>query len=177
MGSTYIILGLVNSYKGEPENQNLFIKNYRVFTLTCLHFSHRRSTLHLMQYTYQDIFSTAQSSFWTHWLWCLLVLLPFSVSPRPQGQMFPFENFFHLGKEKKLLGMRLGEYGGWDTGVRPLLFKNCWTLSVVWAGMLVNHPSWNDQIHWKSLQKNSLKPNTASHNNASWCTNVDGFLT
>ena len=25
--------------------------------------------------------------------------------------------------------------------VMPFLFKNCWTLSMVWAGALVNHPS------------------------------------
>ena len=27
-----------------------------------------------------------------------------------------------------------------------------------------------------SLQKNSLKPNAASHNNTSWYTDTDGFL-
>ena len=26
------------------------------------------------------------------------------------------------------------------------------------------------------FKKNSLKPNTASHNSASWCTDTDGFL-
>ena len=41
---------------------NLFIKNC-VFILTRLNLSHLQSTLHLMQYTYQDIFFTAQNSF------------------------------------------------------------------------------------------------------------------
>ena len=30
--------------------------------------------------------------------------------------------------------------------------------------------------HVESLKKNSLKLNAASHNNASWCTDADGFL-
>ena len=34
-----------------------------------------------MQYSYQDIFSPAQKSFWIYWFWCLLVLLLFFVSP------------------------------------------------------------------------------------------------
>ena len=29
---------------------------------------------------------------------------------------------------------------------------------------------------WKCLQKNWLKPNTASHNTTTWCTDTDGFL-
>ena len=28
----------------------------------------------------------------------------------------------------------------------------------------------------ESFQKNSLKPNAAPHNNASWCTDTGGFL-
>ena len=57
-----------------------------------------------------------------------------------------------------------------------VLVKNCWVLSTVWASALVNCPSWDGETCWKSLQKNSLKPNTASHNNASWYTDTDGFL-
>ena len=56
------------------------------------------------------------------------------------------------------------------------LVKNWWTLSAVWAGALANHLSWNKQALWKSLQKNSLKPNAASHNNSSWYTDTGGFL-
>ena len=40
----------------------------------------------------------------------------------------------------------------------------------------LDHPSWNGQTRWKSLQKNSLKLNVASHNNTSWYTDTDGFL-
>ena len=49
-------------YKGSPQNQNLLIKNC-VFTITCLNSSHLQSTLYLMQYSYQDTFSTAQNNF------------------------------------------------------------------------------------------------------------------
>ena len=35
----------------------------------------------------------------------------------------------------------------------PFLVKNCCTLSTMWTGALVNNPSWNGQMHWKSLQK------------------------
>ena len=31
-------------------------------------------------------------------------------------------------------------------------------------------------VNTLSLQKNSLKLNAASHNNASWCIDTDGFL-
>ena len=34
-----------------------------VFILTCLNFSDLQTTLHWMQYTYRDIFSTALNSF------------------------------------------------------------------------------------------------------------------
>ena len=38
-------------------------------------------------------------------------------------------------------------------GVMPFLVKNCWTLSAVWAGALVNHSSWGGQTHWESFPK------------------------
>ena len=166
------------SYNLLPKKSwNLFIKKIVLFTLTCFNFSHLQSTLHLMQYNYGDIFSIAQNRFWT-WFWCLLVLLLFFALPLPHCQNVTFEDFFHLGKQKN---SRLGQIrwmGEWDTGTMPFLVKNCWTLSTVWAGVLIKHPPWNGQTHWKHLQKNSLKLNasTASHNNASWYTNTDGFL-
>ena len=71
--------------------------------LTCLNFSHPQSTLHLMQYTYWDVFPTAQNNFWTHWFWCLLVFLPFfSFHLFYIGKMFPFEDFFIQGNKKNV---------------------------------------------------------------------------
>ena len=45
-----------------PQNGICLFKN-GVFILTCFNFSHLQNTLHLMQYTYQDIFSMAQNDF------------------------------------------------------------------------------------------------------------------
>ena len=50
-------------------------------------------------------------------------------------------------------------------------------LSVVWAGarVKITHPATGKRIE-RVLEKNSLKPNAASHDNASWCTDTDGIL-
>ena len=77
-------LTATQNMSGTKKEQNTFIKNC-VFILTRLNFSQLQSTLHLMHYTYQHIFSTAQDSFWT-WFWWLLVLLPFFVSLLPRQQ-------------------------------------------------------------------------------------------
>ena len=169
---------LYNIYnmRGTPKNRNLFIKNC-VFILTPLNFSHLQSTFHFMQYTYWDVFSTAQNSFWTHWFWSLLVLLPFHLFHL--GKMFPFEDIFHLGKKtnKKVTWGKIG----WIERVGP---KG----HVVLGQKLLNtqlsvgrcaHKSpimkWGNTLK-ESLKKNSLKLNVASHNNASWYTDTDGFL-
>ena len=46
--------------------------------------------------------------------------------------------------------------------------------SEVWAGVLLNHPPW----HWQTccFKKHSLKLNAACHSNATWHTDIDGFL-
>ena len=160
-----------------PKSQNLFIKNC-VCTLTCLIFSRLQSTLHLMQCTYRGVFSTAQNAFWTHQFWCLLVLLPFFVSPLPHRQNISLWKLFSSRKQtKKSLRYNWVNREGkiWESCC--FLVKNCWLLSAVWASVLINHPSWNGQMYWKSLPpKNSLKQNAASHNTTSWYTDTDGFL-
>ena len=108
----------------------------------------------------------------------LLILMPFSASaifcsPLPHWQNVSFWGLFFIQGNKK-------GHSGWDgvnrkggaQGSCHFLVKNCWTLCAVWAGVLVNHPAWNGQMWWKSLQKNSLKPKAASH----WYTDTDGFL-
>ena len=138
----------------------------------CLNFSHLQRTPHLMQNTYRDFFSTAQNSFWTHRFGGCLVLLPFFISPLLLWQNVSLWGLFSSRETKKVTR---GEVR-WVGRVMMFLVKNCWTLSAEWAGALVNHPSWNGQMHWKSLQKNALKPNAASHNNTSWYMDTDGFL-
>ena len=127
-----------------------------------------------MQYTYWDIFSTAQNSFWTRWFWRLSVLLPFFVQPLPhQPKCVPLRTFSSGKQTKKLLRPRSGEYGRWGIGVMPFLVKSCWTLSAVWADDLINHSSKNGQTHWKSLQKNFTE---VEHTTTSRFANTDGFL-
>ena len=172
-------------YEGAPAKPWIYFLNY-VFILTCLKSSHLQNTLHLMQCTYWDVFSSEVKT--------SLTLLSFSASA-----IFVFwfhlfhisktflRTFFIQGNKKKVVGGeirwigRVGHGGDAVFGQKLLnthihTHTNYWTLSGVWADMLVNHPSWNGQTHLKSLQKNPLKPNTASHNNASWYSDSGGFL-
>ena len=91
--------------------------------------------------------------------------------------MFPSEDFFFTRETKKSLWAKSGNREGGARESCCFLVKNCWTVSVVWAGALINHPLWTGQMCRKSLQKKkSLKPNTASHNNVSWFADTDGLL-
>ena len=69
-----------------------------VFILICLNFSH----LHLIQYTYLDVFPAAPNSFWAHWLWCLSVLLLFVVSLFPHWQNVSLWGLFPTEETKKV---------------------------------------------------------------------------
>ena len=84
--------------KGDPKNgiyKKLCIYSY-MFKLQDFH-----STLHLMQYTYWDIFSMAQNSFWTRRFWCILVLLSVLVSPLPYQENVSLWGLFSSGETKK----------------------------------------------------------------------------
>ena len=136
---------------GTPKME--FIYKNCVFILTCLNFSHLQSPLHLMQFTHWDFFFTAQNSFWTPRFWCLLVLLPFSPTSFTLAKCFPLRTFFIQGNKIKVAQGEIGWIERVGRGVMLFLVKNCWTLRAVWAGALVNHPSWNGQMYWKNLQK------------------------
>ena len=128
-----------------------------------------------MQYTYQDVFSTAQNSFWTRCFWCLLVLLPclfvclchlFHIS-----KTFPFDRKKNKVPWGEIGWIRRVGHGGHAVFHQKLLNTQrsvgrcaCKSPIMKWANTL------------KSLQKNSLKLDTASHNNTSWYTDTDGFL-
>ena len=145
-----------------------FIYKKCVFILTSLNFSHLQNTLHLMQYTYQDVFFTAQNSFWTGSFWCLLGLLQFLFHPFHIGRGFSFEEFCHPGKQKESLvaksSRRIGRVGhrGHAILVQKLLntqkgVGRCTSKSPImkWAEVL------------KVFKKHSPKLSTASHNNVS----------
>ena len=55
--------GRRDSVKGASKPPRIYLLKNRVFILTCFNLGHLQSTLHLMHYTYQDVFSTAQNSF------------------------------------------------------------------------------------------------------------------
>ena len=138
--------------RGDPKTPE-FIYKKCVFTLRCLNFSHRQSTLHLMQSTYWDVFSTDQNSFWTHQFWWLLVLLSLFVLPLPQQQnIFLLGLIFHPGKKKivtqgkkRWIG-RVGQ-GGYDVFALKLLnTSRCGRCGC-------KPPIGNGQMCWKSLQK------------------------
>ena len=95
------IIGII--WGGAPQKPPEFIKNF-VCILTCLSFTHLQSTLHLMQYTFQDVFSTAQNSFWTCPFGCLVVLLQFFFTSSTLAKHFPLRTFFIQGYKKKSLG-------------------------------------------------------------------------
>ena len=87
--------------RGDPKPQNLFIK-YCVFILTCLNFSHLQSTLHFMQYTYQDIVFHCSKQFLN-----LSILMPFSVSAffcftsSTWAKCLPLRTFFCIQRNKQ----------------------------------------------------------------------------
>ena len=99
--------------------------------------------------------------------------MPFSASTifcftySTSAKHFPLRIFFVQGNKKS--------HWGWGMGVMLFLVKNCWTFSMVWAGMLINHPSWNGKMNW-IFKKNLLRLNTASDNTTSWYSDTDGFL-
>ena len=86
--------------RGSTPKWNLFIENC-VFILICLNSSRLPSPLHLMQYAFGDIFSTAQNSFWTHWFWCHLVPLLFFGFPLPHQKSISLWGLFPSGETKK----------------------------------------------------------------------------
>ena len=119
-------------------------------------------------------FSTAQNSFWTDWFWRLLVLPPFVFHLFHIGKMFPFGDFFHLGKQNKSGRYQVNREGGaWGHAVfgQKLLNIQCGVGRCThkspkkWANVLK-----------ESSEKKSLKQNAASHNKARWYTDRDGFL-
>ena len=142
-------------YEWWPKNtQNLFIKNC-VFILTCLIFSHVQTTLHLMQYTYQDVFSTVQNRSWTHRFWCLSSVSAVFVSPLPHWQDVFFWGLFSSGKQrkkKKPLGQNPEDTEGRTQGSCPFWSKIA-EHSAQCGQVLGKSPIVNGQMHWKHLPK------------------------
>ena len=99
---------------------------------------------------------------WGHFFQCSkqflnsLILIPFSAStvfvpPLLHPQNVSLWGLFSSEGTKKC--HREWDWVDRENGAQGLCHKNCWTLSIVWAGALINHPSWNGQTCSKSLQK------------------------
>ena len=91
-----------------------------------------------MQYTYQDFFHCSQQ--FLNWLILMAFrLLLFLFHFFHIGETFPFVDFFHLGKQK-----RLGQdwvNGGWGTGGHVSFSQKVLNTQPVWADALINQPS------------------------------------
>ena len=130
-----VIFDWVHIQRRTPKPWNFLIKNC-VFILLCLNFSHLQSTLLLVPYTYWYIFSTALNSLWTHWFWCLLVLLPFLFDLFYISKMFPFEGFFFSSRETKKIHL------GWDwVNRKGGAWGSCYFLS-----QTAEHSAWYGQV-------------------------------
>ena len=121
----------------------------------------------------RHFFSTAQNSFWTCWFWCLLVLLPFLVSPLPDQQNIFLWGLFLSGETKK-------SHSGWDLvnrqgGAAGHATSGQKLLNTAQCEQVRSHITHHGQMHWV-FKKISLTPNAASHNNAIWYTDTGGFL-
>ena len=103
------LLSNLRIYEGGPQKPRIYLLKNCVFILTRLNFSHLQSSLHLMQYTYRDVFLLLKTAFE------LIDLMPFSVSiiycfpSSTSAKRFPLRTFLIQGNNKKLLRMRLGE--------------------------------------------------------------------
>ena len=131
-----------------PKNPDLFIKSVYLFLMFQLQLPSKYApfaAIHLLRLFFHC----------SKQLLNLSILIPLSISAIFCCHLFHIDKiFFFMQVNKKSCLVTLGKWGrGW--GIRVMLFyvKNCWTLSTAWMGALVNHPSWNGQMHWNSLQE------------------------
>ena len=128
-----------------------------------------QSTLHLMQYTYWDSFSTAQNSFWTCRFWCLL-----SVSAHWQN--ISFWGRFSSRQIRKVAWSEVGWIGRAGDGDLVIWSKTAEKSAQCWQ--MCSQITHHEMSQWvgRVFKKNSPKLNAASHNNASWYTDTDRIL-
>ena len=91
----------------------------------------------------------------------LLILMAFSASAifcftsSTLAKHFPLRMFFFWGNKpkKKVAQGKIRWMEGWGGEVMPFFGQKLLNTSMVCEGVLVNHPSWNRQTHWKSSKK------------------------
>ena len=103
---------------------------------------------------------------WRRFLYCSKqflnssILMPFTASAvfcfnsSMSAKCFPVRTIFIQGDKKKFTWGKsgwIGRVGHRGHAVFGYAVKSCWTLSTVWAGVLVHDPSWNEQTRWRRL--------------------------
>ena len=158
--------------EGTPPNW-IYYKNC-VFILTWLNFSHLEyAAFHAVPLS--RCFFHCSNQFST-----LSILMPFSASAifcftsSTSAKRFPLRTFSSRKTKKSHLGQdRVNREGG--TRGSGHFWSKTAEHSTCGVGRCPR-TSQNGQRWWKSLQKNSLKPSIASHNNTSWHTDTDRFV-
>ena len=90
-------------HMGGPQNPGSYLWKIVIYSYT-FKFNHLQSTLHLMQYTYQDFFHCSEQ--FLNWS----ILMPFSSSAvfcftsSTSAKCFPLRTFFFQGNKKSHLG-------------------------------------------------------------------------
>ena len=110
-------------------------------------------------------------SFWTYQFWWLLVLLLFFVSLLPYHKMFPFEDFFHLGKQKKVTQGKIWWIGRLGRGEHAIFcqkllntqrgMSRCTSKSSIMKGANVLKESSEKKNHWSQMQPLTITPASA----------------
>ena len=162
----------VNISWGGPPKMECIYKTNCGFILTCLNFSHLQSTLHLMQYTYWDVYFHCSKLFLN-----LSIPMPSRASA---GGFFCFVLSLQHQQNVSLWGLfsSLG-WGGRCSG-QEWMNREGGAQGSCHFWSKTGHSGQCGQVHWQITRhemgkgvervftKNSLKPNSTSHNNASW---------
>ena len=151
-------------YEGRPPKTGIYLLKMCIYSFM-FKLQSPSKYFHLMQYTYQDIFSTAPNSFWTLWFWCFLVLLPFFVSPLPHRESVSLWGLFNWGQNKSCPGRGWMHRDGRAWGLCHF-WSNTSEHSVRCGQVLCNSPLWNGQtcgvsskqIHWNLTQPLTTTP-------------------
>jgi len=148
-------------HRGTQRNRNFVIKHC-VFIFRCYKLNLLQSTVHLMQCTSLNMFSTFQSSPETPAKWCLLMPPSFFFfTSSTSAKRFPLRTFFIRGNKKKSHRARSGEYGGWRSWVMLFWVKNLFTLKALCAGAL---SWWSHQLFSFAIPRSkSVGRNSRTH--------------
>ena len=138
--------------RGDPPQKTEFI--YKKLCIYSYMFKLQSPAKYFSFDAIQDFFPTAQNNFWMCQFWCLLVLLLCFVSPLPPCQNSSLWGLISSREANKKITEgqirwlgRVGHWGHAVFGQKLLATQHC-------VGRCTrNHPSWNEQWCWKSLQK------------------------